>query len=181
LTRLATLCEQPWFHGSITTEEAEKRIVTNQPCAEGLFLIRLSQHPQSCFSISKVKSGKIGHQRIMRDKETGKYLVLVDENVEEFKTLIELVSKKKEQLSLLLACEESRDFAIVFAKQTSHLQSQGYMDAGTLKSIGYTDAVNVKPIEKTEPKKKPLGGSAKKPKKKKEPSSGKGKGKKGKD
>jgi len=61
LEKIKLIMKQPWFHGDLTSQEAERLLVNQKP---GYFLVRLSSSP-GFFTISKVsRENKINHQRI---------------------------------------------------------------------------------------------------------------------
>eukprot|EP01087_Luapelamoeba_hula_P002896 TRINITY_DN1270_c0_g1_i2.p1 TRINITY_DN1270_c0_g1~~TRINITY_DN1270_c0_g1_i2.p1 ORF type:complete len:683 (-),score=166.80 TRINITY_DN1270_c0_g1_i2:47-2095(-) len=128
--RLEELCSKQWFHGAISSEDAEKRLKTggaqDPDKKKGYFLVRLSSNPQSCFTISRFdKRGAIVHQRITRDKGLGHYLIKVDKDVHRYESLVELVDDLEQELYLKTACSESRDFGIVFLPT---YETNGYLD-----------------------------------------------------
>eukprot|EP01087_Luapelamoeba_hula_P020228 TRINITY_DN686_c0_g1_i1.p1 TRINITY_DN686_c0_g1~~TRINITY_DN686_c0_g1_i1.p1 ORF type:complete len:603 (-),score=134.60 TRINITY_DN686_c0_g1_i1:128-1936(-) len=134
LDRLQTLCEKPWFHGAISTGEAENRLKTGGGSDKrGIFLVRLSSNPQSSFTISRFnKGGVIVHQRIMRDRATGQFLIQIDDKLRTYATLIDLVDGLKGDMFLQTPCSDSRDFAIVFMPT---YESGGYLAAEAMQSV----------------------------------------------
>jgi len=135
--KLQELCEKEWFHGAITSEEAEKRLKlgVNQKDSKrkGYFLVRLSNNPNSCFTISRFnKQNAIVHQRITRDKATGNYLIQIENDIKRYVSLIELVEDLGEDLFLKVPCSENRDFGIVFVPRC---EVNGYLDPTTAAAI----------------------------------------------
>lgn len=89
-----------WFHGDITTSEAEARLMRR--CV-GTFLVRFSS-VVGCFAITKVIAGendsrKTVHQRILR---TPDYQFAIGEDI--YPSLVVLISQNANKLGLLYPC-----------------------------------------------------------------------------
>ena len=101
---LSSLLSKGWFHGSVGTADAERRLADR---AEGCFLIRFSTSTAGSYSISKVKKGgNPVHQRI--DQKDGKYHVAS----RSYRTLELLLQGEYENLGLRGACPGSKYSAI---------------------------------------------------------------------
>jgi serine/threonine protein kinase len=103
-----------WFHGDVSMPESEARLNNK---SEGTFLVRFSTSEVGVFTISKVSSSGISHQRIQRVH--GQYIV----NKKGYSTIVSLVENESHNLNLLTACGGSR-FASLFRKQ----QLSGYLN-----------------------------------------------------
>ncbi|KAL6063525.1 Dual specificity protein kinase [Balamuthia mandrillaris] len=115
ITRFVRTCEQEWFHGAITKEQAEVLLTKGiKEQKKGYFLVRLSSNLESCFTISRLNSSnKVVHQRIVRNR-AGQYVIAVGETVKKFDTLIECITGLEDVLNLKTPCAESRVFSILF-------------------------------------------------------------------
>jgi len=61
LDKVTLLLSKPWFHGDLSTEDASARLSSQQV---ETFLVRFSSSQPGCYTISKVGSDKILHQRV---------------------------------------------------------------------------------------------------------------------
>eukprot|EP00727_Mastigamoeba_balamuthi_P005154 m51a1_g14637 putative sh2 domain-containing protein (514) ;mRNA; r:41786-44872 len=114
--KIRELLQQSWFHGDITTEDAESRLMYKP---EGTFLVRFSSSEPGAFTISKVSMfGSISHQRIAHS--AGQNLFVVGGNT--YRTLQDLVAGERETLNLLSPCPGTR-FLVLFARANV----QGYI------------------------------------------------------
>ena len=101
---LSSLLSKAWFHGSVQTAEAERRLADR---AEGCFLIRFSTSSAGSYTISKVKKGGAPvHQRI--EHKNGAFHV----NTRSYHSLELLLQGEYENLCLKGACPGSRYSAI---------------------------------------------------------------------
>mmetsp|Transcript_16243 Transcript_16243/g.45845 ORF Transcript_16243/g.45845 Transcript_16243/m.45845 type:complete len:598 (+) Transcript_16243:252-2045(+) len=112
MERIKNLLSRSWFHGFLSTREAESALASRLP---GTFLIRFSTTSPGCFTISKVSqaaNGKpeITHQRIVRSPDRG-FVV----GGERFESLRDVAGCKG--LALLRACPGSRFYTELFLKQ----------------------------------------------------------------
>lgn len=99
-SRLSNLLSKAWFHGSVQTAEAERRLADR---AEGCFLIRFSTSQPGSYTISKVKKGGAPvHQRI-ECKENLYYVAS-----RSYATLELLLQGEYENLGLRGACPGSK-------------------------------------------------------------------------
>lgn len=127
LERIKATMKQPWFHGDITTAEAEKLLNTQK---KGHFLVRLSTSQAGCFTISKVsRSGGISHQRIDYKPDKGFSLVLNNSKkgkrtVQDTVSLQHLIESVKTELYLKAPCPGS-PYESIFTRSKSKLD--GYL------------------------------------------------------
>jgi len=113
LEKLRSLLSNVWFHGNISTPEAESRLSGK---GAGTFLIRFSTSSPGAFTISKVAPNKsINHQRIIyrvgRGFELGNNVV--------YHSLDDLVKGQSKELNLLTSCPGSYLYAQLFSPQVS--------------------------------------------------------------
>jgi len=108
--------KKPYFHGDISTREAEAHLTGKNP---GTFLIRFSSSSPGSYTISKVHMDhSINHQRIVHPPGGGFFI-----NNKGYGTLEELVKGQAKELNLLTPCLGSR-FTPLFTNQsvTGYLQ-----------------------------------------------------------
>ena len=68
LSKLRDIMRCPWFHGDIDTKTSEKLLSGRK---KGCFLVRLSTSKSGMFTISKVATKGINHQRVQNKPGTG--------------------------------------------------------------------------------------------------------------
>jgi serine/threonine protein kinase len=101
LPNLKNIISQNWFHGEISTQEADARLYYKNP---GTFLIRFSSSERGYFTISQREvdnqSGGLRHVRIkhppLKDEYSVKYTI--------YSSLIELIEKETTTLNLKEPC-----------------------------------------------------------------------------
>eukprot|EP01102_Stenamoeba_stenopodia_P006404 TRINITY_DN1755_c0_g2_i1.p1 TRINITY_DN1755_c0_g2~~TRINITY_DN1755_c0_g2_i1.p1 ORF type:complete len:320 (+),score=100.47 TRINITY_DN1755_c0_g2_i1:887-1846(+) len=126
LEKIKNCMKQPWFHGDITTSEAEKLLHSQKP---GSFLVRLSTTQAGAYTISKVsRKGQINHQRIEYKPDKG-FSVSIQtkkgkKTVTDTTSLQHLVEATKSDLYLKVPCPGS-PYEFLFAKNKSKLD--GYL------------------------------------------------------
>eukprot|EP01094_Clydonella_sp_ATCC50884_P010174 TRINITY_DN1974_c0_g3_i4.p1 TRINITY_DN1974_c0_g3~~TRINITY_DN1974_c0_g3_i4.p1 ORF type:complete len:483 (-),score=174.14 TRINITY_DN1974_c0_g3_i4:1872-3320(-) len=111
------LLSQEWFHGDITTAQAETQLNRRDP---GTFLVRFSTLVGH-YTISRACEDRITHQRVLQDKPGFLY------NNERYESLVELVKAAAPELGLEHACPGSR-FAYLFSNPTAstYVLQSGY-------------------------------------------------------
>eukprot|EP00005_Dracoamoeba_jomungandri_P000898 CAMPEP_0174251982 /NCGR_PEP_ID=MMETSP0439-20130205/1638_1 /TAXON_ID=0 /ORGANISM="Stereomyxa ramosa, Strain Chinc5" /LENGTH=565 /DNA_ID=CAMNT_0015332445 /DNA_START=29 /DNA_END=1726 /DNA_ORIENTATION=+ len=157
LDKVEEICKQPWFHGAITSGDAEKRLTAASKSGKkeqkGSFLVRLSSNSSSCFTISRIHDSKIFHQRISRDPTDGDYVILVGGRDRRcYGSLVQLVNDLKNELNLKVACSESRAFALCFSI-SPEIESGGYLMADDV-DHAVTEITSKKPTKRIKKKKK---------------------------
>lgn len=101
LRLLEKVLKQKWFHGDITQEEAEDRLL-NQP--KGTFLVRFSSSAPGCFTISHInKSKQLTHQRVTHVPGEGFHFW-----DEVYPTLKQLIKEQRKKQFFVSACAGSR-------------------------------------------------------------------------
>ncbi|XP_004081783.2 growth factor receptor-bound protein 14 isoform X1 [Oryzias latipes] len=81
---------QPWFHGKLSREEAQ-RLITQQGLIDGVFLLRDSQSSPKAFVLSLCHLQKIKHFPIMPVDDDGEVFYSLDDGHTRFTDLIQLV------------------------------------------------------------------------------------------
>jgi hypothetical protein len=122
LERVRNVLRCGWFHGDISTQEAENRLMTKEV---GTFLVRFSTSAPGAFTISKVSiNGQIHHQRIskIRDESDQDWFVIGNARSD---SLIDLVNESKQSLLLLIPCTGSKYFSLFTVQQ----EPSGYIDS----------------------------------------------------
>jgi len=119
LDRVESLLRKPWFHGEISTEDAEK-LLTNKG-KKGLFLVRFSSRDPGCYAITVLsQGGKLKHFRIYHrpglDFLIGKT---------ECKSLDDIISKYHKELYLKTPCPGS-PYEELFKSKAKKPLSAGY-------------------------------------------------------
>jgi len=114
LEKIKIVLASSWFHGDISMPESEARLA-NKP--DGTYLVRFSTSEMGAFTISKVSTTGISHQRLMRTQ--GMYMM----NKKSYQTITDLIRAEASQLNLLNPCGGSRYLAL-FRKQ----QLSGYLN-----------------------------------------------------
>jgi len=128
-SRIAATCKQPWFHGDITTPQAQQLLQVHGP---GYYLVRLSSSKSGCFTISRVtKQKSISHHRVdYRGNQTfvthavgNPKREIRGENV----SLRSFIKTLKEDMHLVNACPGSK-FRVLFkiAVATTNTDDDGY-------------------------------------------------------
>jgi len=110
LVKIRNLMTEPWFHGDISTNESESRLLNKN---EGTFLVRFSTSTPGCFTISKVSlsDSTIKHQKIQR-LPNGAFEI----GGHAYRSLQDLVRSESGALNLHIACVGSR-FLPIFMQQ----------------------------------------------------------------
>jgi len=85
LVNLRNVMRQPWFHGDVETKDAEKLLSGRK---KGCFLVRLSTSKAGMFTISKVASKGINHQRVQNKSGVGLSLKIVSGKGPKKKTVV---------------------------------------------------------------------------------------------
>jgi hypothetical protein len=108
-----------WFHGEISSEEAEKRLGTQK---KGTFLVRFSARDPGCYAISVMsQGGRLKHYRIYH-KPGLEYLI----GKTECSDLHDIVEKYHKELFLKTACPGS-PFEEIFDTTNRRSVSAGYL------------------------------------------------------
>uniref|UniRef100_A0A672IL60 Growth factor receptor bound protein 14 n=1 Tax=Salarias fasciatus TaxID=181472 RepID=A0A672IL60_SALFA len=81
---------QPWFHGKLAREEAQ-RLITQQGLIDGVFLLRDSQSNPKTFVLSLCHTQKIKHFQILPVDDEGDLFYSLDDGLTRFTDLIQLV------------------------------------------------------------------------------------------
>lgn len=81
---------QPWFHGKLSREEAQ-RLITQQGLIDGVFLLRDSQSNPKTFVLSLCHMQKIKHFQILPVDDEGELFYSLDDGHTKFTDLIQLV------------------------------------------------------------------------------------------
>ncbi|KAM9343784.1 growth factor receptor-bound protein 14 [Pholidichthys leucotaenia] len=87
---IAVHLAQPWFHGKLSREEAQRQI-TQQGLIDGVFLLRDSQSNPKTFVLTMCHMQKIKHIQILPVDEEGETFYSLDEGQTRFTDLIQLV------------------------------------------------------------------------------------------
>jgi len=110
LDKIGELMGCNWFHGDISTTEAENRLFNKEL---GTFLVRFSTRCPGDYTISKVsQTGSIHHQRFTHDLARDTYVY----NEQSFKSVQDLLFGLRVELYLILPCAGSR-FLTLFMKE----------------------------------------------------------------
>jgi hypothetical protein len=120
LERVRNVLRCGWFHGDISTQEAENRLMLKEV---GTFLVRFSTSAPGAFTISKVAmNGQIHHQRIskVRDDDQDWFVIATYR----FTSLIELIDESRQPLVLLIPCTGSKYFSLFTVQQ----EPSGYIE-----------------------------------------------------
>uniref|UniRef100_A0AAQ5XKV2 Growth factor receptor bound protein 14 n=1 Tax=Amphiprion ocellaris TaxID=80972 RepID=A0AAQ5XKV2_AMPOC len=81
---------QPWFHGKLSREEAQ-RLIIQQGLIDGVFLLRDSQSNPKTFVLSLCHMQKIKHFQILPVDDEGELFYSLDDGHTRFADLIQLV------------------------------------------------------------------------------------------
>ncbi|XP_064167006.1 growth factor receptor-bound protein 14-like isoform X1 [Anguilla rostrata] len=90
VSNLAIHTTQPWFHGRLSRDEAQ-RMVTEQGLIDGVFLLRDSQSDPKTFVLSLCHAQRIKHFRILPVEDEGELFFSLDDGHTRFCDLIQLV------------------------------------------------------------------------------------------
>merc|ERR1712137_1149231 len=129
--RMYGICKQPWFHGDISSKQAEQLL---RGYKSGYFLVRLSSSVSGCFTISRVTpNNTIHHHRIDYKGEKG-YATrsIVDKSSiisSTSKSLHSFIGLLKADMHLESACPGSK-FRVLFKVQQT-IGPGGYDDDTT--------------------------------------------------
>jgi len=100
LEQVEDLLKREWFHGEISSDEAEKRLAKEK---KGTFLVRFSSRDPGCYAISGVsQGGRLKHYRIYH-KPGLKYLI----GKSECSSLESIINKYHKELYLKTPCPGS--------------------------------------------------------------------------
>jgi serine/threonine protein kinase len=106
LDEIQALCAETWFHGHVSTPEAQTRLA-NTPA--GCFLVRFSSQEHGSYTISLVTpAGAIRHQRV---RHVGNAFLLQNQRYPSLRAVVELGGHL---LNLLIPCPGST-FGAIFA------------------------------------------------------------------
>jgi hypothetical protein len=106
LDEIQALCAETWFHGHVSTPEAQTRLA-NTPA--GCFLVRFSSQEHGSYTISLVTpAGAIRHQRV---RHVGNAFLLQNQRYPSLRAVVELGGHL---LNLLIPCPGST-FQAIFA------------------------------------------------------------------
>lgn len=108
--RIYQTCKQPWFHGDISTSQAETLLKVHGP---GYYLVRLSSSVSGCFTISRVTSGKSIHHHRVDYRGNQNYATRSIKNKNDVikgkdMSLRSFISNLKESMNLVNACPGSK-------------------------------------------------------------------------
>ncbi|XP_037094974.1 growth factor receptor-bound protein 14 isoform X2 [Syngnathus acus] len=81
---------QPWFHGKLSRDEAQ-RLITQQGPIDGLFLLRDSQSNPKTYVLSLCHMQKVKHFQILPLDDAGELAYSLDDGHTRFSDLIQLV------------------------------------------------------------------------------------------
>ncbi|XP_057709296.1 growth factor receptor-bound protein 14 isoform X3 [Corythoichthys intestinalis] len=81
---------QPWFHGKLSRDEAQRLIIQQGPI-DGLFLLRDSQSNPKTFVLSLCHMQKVKHFQILPVDDAGELSYTLDDGHTRFSDLIQLV------------------------------------------------------------------------------------------
>ncbi|XP_028993247.1 growth factor receptor-bound protein 14 isoform X2 [Betta splendens] len=90
VSSLALHLAQPWFHGKLSRDEAQ-RLITQQGLIDGVFLLRDSQSNPKTFVLSLCHMQKVKHFQILPVEDDGESFYSLDEDQTRFTDLIQLV------------------------------------------------------------------------------------------
>uniref|UniRef100_A0A673CWY4 Growth factor receptor bound protein 14 n=1 Tax=Sphaeramia orbicularis TaxID=375764 RepID=A0A673CWY4_9TELE len=90
VSNIALHLTQPWFHGKLSRDEAQ-RLITQQGLIDGVFLLRDSQSNPKTFVLSLCHTQKIKHFQILPVDDEGELFYSLDDGHTRFTDLIQLV------------------------------------------------------------------------------------------
>jgi len=119
LDKIRLMLIKKWFHGNITTKDAEICLLSKGP---GAYLVRFSTSAPGTYTLSKVsRDGSINHQRIVYQQlpngQTGFSI-----NNKMYPTLDALINGEARELGLVAGCLGSK-YSVLFVD----LPTRGYM------------------------------------------------------
>jgi serine/threonine protein kinase len=119
LPKIRMLLSKRWFHGDLSTRDAEVRLVGK---GVGAFLVRFSTFAAGTFTLSRVsKDGSLNHQRILYQPGTGFLL-----HNRAYPSLDVLLASKAQEMNLQVACLGSK-----YSSLFMDIQSTGYQGSGS--------------------------------------------------
>lgn len=92
--------KQPWFHGIIPREEADRRLDTNG-CEDGLYLIRERGQPKGTYVLGLCNSNKIYHY-LFEENAHGQLSIKAGRPFDNLMAVVNFYSQKKEGLMCVL-------------------------------------------------------------------------------
>jgi Protein tyrosine and serine/threonine kinase/SH2 domain len=122
LERMKSLCSKSWFHGDVSTREAENKLASRP---HGTFLVRFSTSKGGNYTISKVSPTSINHQRITHAPGHGFHV-----NNKRYRTLEDLISLGADELKLYKPCPGSKLYTELFVdpKVSGYVQAEEELD-----------------------------------------------------
>lgn len=90
VSNIALHLTQPWFHGKLSRDEAQ-RLISQQGLIDGVFLLRDSQSNPKTFVLSLCHTQKIKHFQILPVDDEGELFYSLDDGHTRFTDLIQLV------------------------------------------------------------------------------------------
>jgi len=117
--RILALLRQPWFHGDMSSDLAEKSLRKQK---KGFFLVRFSSTDAGCYAITSLaKDGKLKHYKIVH-KPGQPYMI----GKIEASTLDEIVTKYRKDLYLKHPCPGSPFTYLFDPHKASNVNETGY-------------------------------------------------------
>jgi len=117
LDKIRLLLQKKWFHGDISTKDAEIRLMGKMP---GAYLARFSTSASGTYTLSKVsKDGSLNHQRIIYQQLPGATGFAITNKV--YPSLEALITGEAKTLELVQGCLGSK-YSILFMD----LPARGY-------------------------------------------------------
>jgi hypothetical protein len=121
LESIRTAMKEEWFHGHMSSKEAESALANRK---KGTFLVRLSATGEGVFSLSRVGSTGISHQRISYDPSEGVFTLKYSQGkaqkkIREKCSLSVFMTKHlSKELKLAIACAGS-PYGFLYGKQAT--------------------------------------------------------------
>ena len=121
LDAVRTAMKEDWFHGHMSSKDAEKALANRK---KGTFLVRLSATAEGVFSISRVGSTGISHQRMNYDPTDGTFSLKFSQGKtqkkikEKCSLSVFIVKHLSKELKLAIACAGS-PFGFLSGKQAT--------------------------------------------------------------
>lgn len=138
LDKIRIILSKKWFHGNITTQDAEICLLSKGP---GAYLVRFSTSAPGMYTLSKVsRDGSINHQRILYQQVRRRFCIATVHsfcditpqlpngqtgfqiNNKLYPTLDALINGEARELGLVAGCQGSK-YSILFVD----LPARGYM------------------------------------------------------